>query len=73
MIALEKQAGQEKIKEMSLIFVIANAEVFKQSNPLGFFIYEDKGYVSLFYERKIIFPKNSGNFFGDTALLYGWK
>lgn len=40
---------------------------------LAFFIYEDKGYVSLFYERKMIFPKNSGNFFGDTALLYGWK
>lgn len=35
--ALEKQARQEIIKEMSLYFVKSNVEIFKQGDPAGCF------------------------------------
>ena len=69
--ALEKQARQEIIKEMSLFFVKANVEVFKQGNPPGCFYILRQGTCDIVVdgEKKDILQK--GNYFGDTALLYG--
>ena len=69
--ALEKQARQEIIKEMSLFFVKANVEVFKQGNPPGCFYILRQGTCDIIVddEKKDILQK--GNYFGDSALLYG--
>ena len=69
--ALEKQARQEIIKEMSLFFVKANAEIFKQGDPAGCFYILRSGTCDVIVngQKKEILQK--GNYFGDTAILYG--
>jgi len=69
--ALEKQARQEIIKEMSLYFVKSNVEIFKQGDPAGCFYILRQGTCDIIIngEKKEILQK--GNYFGDTAILYG--
>ena len=69
--ALEKQARQEIIKEMSLFFVKSNVEIFKQGDPAGCFYILRQGTCDIIVngEKKEILQK--GNYFGDTAILYG--
>jgi len=69
--ALEKQARQEIIKEVSLYFAKANVEIFKQGDPPGCFYILRQGTIDIIVngEKKEILQK--GNYFGDTALLYG--
>ena len=69
--ALEKQARQEIIKEMSLYFVKSNVEIFKQGDPAGCFYILRSGTCDVIIngEKKEILQK--GNYFGDTAILYG--
>ena len=69
--ALEKQARQEIIKEMSLFFVKSNIEIFKQGDPAGCFYILRQGTCDIIIngEKKEILQK--GNYFGDTAILYG--
>ena len=69
--ALEKQARQEIIKEVSLYFVKSNVEIFKQGEPAGCFYILREGTCDIIVngEKKDIIKK--GNYFGDTALLYG--
>ena len=69
--ALEKQARQEIIKEMSLYFVKSNVEIYKQGNPAGCFYILRQGTCDIIVngEKKGILQK--GNYFGDTAILYG--
>ena len=69
--ALEKQARQEIIKEMSLFFVKSNVEIFKQGDQAGCFYILRQGACDIIIngEKKEILQK--GNCFGDTALLYG--
>ena len=69
--ALEKQARQEIIKEMSLFFVKANSEIFKQGALPGCFYILRSGTCDVIIngEKKDILQK--GNYFGDTAILYG--
>ena len=69
--ALEKQARQEIIKEMSLYFVKSNVEIFKQGDPAGCFYILRSGSCDVIIngEKKEILQK--GNYFGDTAILYG--
>ena len=69
--ALEKQARQEIIKEMSLFFVKSNVELFKQGDPAGCFYILRQGTIDKIVngEKKEILQK--GNYFGDTAILYG--
>ena len=69
--SLEKQARQEIIKEMSLFFVKSNVEIFKQGDPAGCFYILRQGTCDIIIngEKKEILQK--GNYFGDTAILYG--
>ena len=69
--ALEKQARQEIIKEVSLYFVKSNVEIFKQGDPAGCFYILRQGTIDKIVngEKKEILQK--GNYFGDTAILYG--
>ena len=69
--ALEKQARQEIIKEMSLFFIKSNVEIFKQGEPAGCFYILRQGTCEIIVngEKKEILQK--GNYFGDTAILYG--
>jgi cGMP-dependent protein kinase len=69
--ALEKQARQEIIKEMSLYFVKSNVEIYKQGNPAGCFYILRQGTCDTIVngEKKDILQK--GNYFGDIAILYG--
>ncbi len=69
--ALEKQARQEIVKEMSLYFVKSNVEIYKQGNPAGCFYILRQGTCDIIVngEKKEILQK--GNYFGDTAILYG--
>lgn len=57
--ALEKQARQEIIKEMSLFFVKANAELFKQGAPPGCFYILRQGTCDIIVngEKKILCKK----------------
>ena len=69
--ALEKQARQEIIKEMSLFFVKANVEIFKQGDPAGCFYILRSGTCDVIVngQQKEILQK--GSYFGDTSILYG--
>ncbi len=69
--ALEKQARQEIIKEVSLYFIKSNVELFKQGDTAGCFYILREGTCDVIIngEKKDILKK--GNYFGDTALLYG--
>jgi cGMP-dependent protein kinase len=69
--ALEKQARQEIIKEVSLFFVKANEEIYRQGETPGCFYILKSGTCDIIVngEKKEIIQK--GNIFGDTDLLYG--
>ena len=69
--ALEKQARQEIIKEVSLFFVKANDEIYKQGDIAGCFYILRSGTCDIIVNgiKKDIIQK--GNIFGDTDLLYG--
>ena len=69
--ALEKQARQEIIKEVSLYFVKANDEIYKQGDIPGCFYILKSGTCDVIVhgEKKEILQK--GNIFGDSDLLYG--
>ena len=69
--ALEKQARQEIIKEVSLFFVKANEEIYRQGETPGCFYILKSGTCDIIVngEKKEILQK--GNIFGDTDLLYG--
>ena len=69
--ALEKQARQEIIKEVSLYFIKSNVELFKQGDAPGCFYILREGSCDIIIngEKRDILKK--GNYFGDTALLYG--
>ena len=69
--ALEKQARQEIIKEMSLFFVKANAELFKQGAPPGCFYILRQGACDIVVNGEKKDTLQKGAYFGDTALLYG--
>ena len=69
--ALEKQARQEIIKEMSLFFVKANAELFKQGAPPGCFYILRQGTCDIIVNGEKKDSLQKGSYFGDTALLYG--
>ena len=69
--ALEKQARQEIIKEMSLFFVKANAELFKQGAPPGCFYILRQGTCDIVVNGEKKDTLQKGAYFGDTALLYG--
>ena len=71
--ALEKQARQEIIKEMSLFFVKANVEVFKQGSPPGCFYILRQGTCDILVNNEKKDTLQKGAYFGDTALLYGTR
>ena len=69
--ALEKQARQEIIKEMSLFFAKANVEIFKQGDPPGCFYILRQGTCDIVVNGEKKDTLQKGAYFGDTALLYG--
>ena len=69
--ALERQARQEIIKEMSLYFVKANVEIFKQGQPPGCFYILKSGTCDIIINNEKKDSLQKGAYFGDTALLYG--
>ena len=71
--ALEKQARKEIIKEVSQYYIKSNVEIFKQGEPPGCFYILRSGTCDIFVngEKKQILEK--GNYFGDTAILFGIK
>ena len=69
--ALEKQARQEIIKEMSLFFVKANVELFKQGAAPGCFYILRQGTCDIYVNNEKKDSIQKGSYFGDTALLYG--
>ena len=69
--ALEKQARQEIIKEMSLYFAKANVEIFKQGEPPGCFYILRQGTCDILVNDEKKDSLQKGAYFGDTALLYG--
>ena len=69
--ALEKQARQEIIKEMSLFFAKSNVEIFKQGDPPGCFYILRQGTCDILVNNEKKDSLQKGAYFGDTALLYG--
>ena len=69
--ALERQARQEIIKEMSLYFVRTNVEIFKQGQPPGCFYILRQGTCDIIINNEKKDSLQKGAYFGDTALLYG--
>ena len=69
--ALEKQARQEIIKEMSLFFVKSNVELFKQGAAPGCFYILRQGTCDIYVNNEKKDSIQKGSYFGDTALLYG--
>ena len=69
--ALEKQARQEIIKEVSLFFVKANVDIFKQGNPPGCFYILRQGTCDLIINGEKKETLQKGCYFGDTAIIYG--
>ena len=69
--ALEKQARQEIVKEMSLYFIQENSEIFFQGDPPGCYYIIRQGTIDIIMngEKKVTLQK--GNYFGDSAILYG--
>ena len=68
--ALEKQARQEIIKEMSLYFAKANVEIFKQGAPPGCFYILRQGTCDVLVNNEKKESLQKGAYFGDTSLLY---
>ncbi len=69
--ALEKQARQEIIKEMSLYFVKSNVEIFKQGDPAGCFYILRQGTCDIIVNGEKKDTLEKGTYFGDSAILYG--
>ena len=69
--ALERQARQEIIKEMSLFFVKPNVEIFKQGSSPGCFYILRQGQCDILINNEKKDTLQKGAYFGDTALLYG--
>ena len=69
--ALEKQARQEIIKEMSLFSVKPNVEIFKQGDPAGCFYILREGTIDIIANGERIDTLEKGSCFGDSAILYG--
>ena len=69
--ALERQARQEIIKEMSLYFVKTNVDIFKQGQPPGCFYILRQGTCDIIINNEKKDSLQKGAYFGDTALLYG--
>ena len=69
--ALEKQARQEIIKEMSLYSVKSNVEIFKQGDPAGCFYILRQGTIDKIVNGERIETLEKGSYFGDSAILYG--
>ena len=69
--ALERQARQEIIKEMSLYFVKTNVDIFKQGQPPGCFYILRQGTCDIIINNEKKDSLQKGSYFGDTALLYG--
>ena len=69
--ALERQARQEIIKEVSLFFIKSNVELFKQGAAPGCFYILRQGACDVIVNDEKKESLQKGSFFGDTALLYG--
>ena len=69
--ALEKQARQEIIKEMSLYFVKSNVDIFKQGDNPGCFYILRGGTCDIIVDGEKKETLQKGDFFGDTAIIYG--
>ena len=69
--ALEKQARQEIIKEVSLYLVKPNVEIYKQGEPAGCFYILRQGSCDVIVNGEKKGEIEKGNFFGDNELLYG--
>ena len=69
--ALEKQARQEIIKEVSLYSVKANVEIYKQGEPAGCFYILRQGDCDIIVNGEKKGELEKGNYFGDKELLYG--
>ena len=69
--ALEKQARQEIIKEMSLFFVKSNVEIFRQGDPAGCFYILRQGTCDIIINGEKKNTLEKGSYFGDSAILYG--
>ena len=69
--ALEKQAREEIIKEVSLFLIKSNVEIYKEGDTPGCFYILRQGTCEVIKngEKKEIIEK--GNYFGDFALIYG--
>ena len=69
--ALEKQAREEIIKEVSLFLIKSNVEIYKEGGTPGCFYILRQGTCEVIKngEKKEIIEK--GNYFGDFALIYG--
>ena len=69
--ALEKQARQEIIKEVSLYSVKGNVEIYKQGEPAGCFYILRQGDCDIIVNGEKKGELQKGNYFGDKELLYG--
>ena len=69
--ALERQARQEIIKEVSLFFIKPNVELFKQGAAPGCFYILRQGTCDVIINDEKKDTLQKGSYFGDTALLYG--
>ena len=69
--ALEKQARQEIIKEMSLYFIKSNVDIFKQGDNPGCFYILRGGTCDIIVDGEKKETLQKGDFFGDTAIIYG--
>ena len=69
--ALEKQARQEIIKEVSLYSVKSNVEIYKQGEPAGCFYILRQGSCDIIVDGEKKGQIEKGNYFGDKELLYG--
>ena len=69
--ALEKQARQEIIKEVSLYSIKSNVEIYKQGEPAGCFYILRQGACDIIVNGEKKGDIQKGNYFGDKELLYG--
>ena len=69
--ALERQARQEIVKEMSLFFVKGDTDIFVQGDPPGCYYIIRQGTVDILVDGKKKNVLQKGSYFGDTAILYG--
>ena len=68
---LEKQAIHEIIKEVNLISIEANKEIFKQGSSGNYFYIIKEGEIELYVNRIKKKFLQRGDIFGEHSLLYG--